>query len=91
MAMESVLKELESRIETLVEAYRSARSLAAELEAKVAGLETEKTELEAKLSGSSKASDRVAELERQRDQLAGRLEKVLGLIDRVLEDSAQAS
>jgi chromosome segregation ATPase len=86
MAMESVLKELESRIETLVEAYRSARSRGAELEAKVAGLETEKAELEAKLSGSSEASDRVAELERQRDQLAGRLEKVLGLIDGVLED-----
>jgi len=84
MAMESVLKQLESRIEELVEAYSGAVSTSAELEARVGDLETEIAELKTQLSGQSNAGERVASLEKQRDELAGRLEKVLRLIDGVL-------
>ncbi len=92
MAMESVLKELESRIEELVEAYCGAESRSDELEIKVGELEAEITELNAKLTSSTDANDRVAELEKQRDELATRLEKVLGLIDGVLKrDSSTES
>lgn len=85
MAMESVLKDLESRIEELVEAYRGAEARSGELETKVGDLETEVTELKAKLENSTDANKRVAALEKQRDELATRLEKVVGLIDGVLE------
>jgi septal ring factor EnvC (AmiA/AmiB activator) len=86
MAMESVLKDLESKIEELVEAYRGATARSAELEAKVAELEGEIGKLETKLSTSTDANDRMTKLEEERDQLATRLEKVLGLIDGVLEN-----
>jgi len=84
MAMESVLKQLESRIEELVEAYSGAVLRSAELETRVGDLETEAIELKTRLSGESDAGKRVALLEQQRDELAARLEKVLGLIDGVL-------
>ena len=86
MAMESVLKDLESRIEELVEAYRGAVARSGELEAKVAELEAEVAELDSKLSSSTDANDKVADLEKQRDELATRLEKVVGLIDGVLKN-----
>jgi chromosome segregation ATPase len=82
--MESVLQQLESRIEDLVEAYRGAVSKTAELETRIAELETEVDELNTKLSTESDAAEQVATLEKKHDQLAGRLEKVLGLIDGVL-------
>jgi len=91
MAMESVLKQLETRIEELVEAYGGAVSHSAELEAKVDEFETEINELKTRLSSESDASDRVTSLERQRDELAVRLEKVLGLIDGVLGSDATSS
>ena len=84
MAMESVLKQLESRIEELVEAYSSAVLRSAELETRVGDLETEAAELKTRLSSESEAGEQVALLEQQRDELAARLEKVLGLIDGVL-------
>jgi chromosome segregation ATPase len=83
--MESVLKDLESRIEELVEAYHGAVARSGELEAKVAELEAEVAELDSKLSSSTDANDKVTDLERQRDELATRLEKVVGLIDGVLK------
>ena len=85
MTMESVLKDLESHIEELVEAYRGAVARSEELEAKVAELEAEVAELDSKLSSSTDANDKVSDLEQQRDQLATRLEKVVGLIDGVLK------
>jgi predicted nucleic acid-binding Zn-ribbon protein len=85
MAMESVLKALEERIEELVKAYRGATERATELETRVATLEDEILEFEVKLEGSTGAGERVTELETQRDELAARLEKVLGLIDGVLD------
>lgn len=85
MAMESVLKTLEERIEELVEAYRGATDRSTELETKVSALEDDILELEVKLEGSTGAGERVTELESQRDELATRLEKVLGLIDGVLD------
>lgn len=91
MAMESVLKQLESRIEELVEAYSGAVTRSAELEGKVGDLDNEITELKAQLSGQSEAGERVASLEKQRDELAARLEKVLGLIDGVLGSDAKTS
>ncbi len=88
MAMESVFKQLESRIEELVEAYSGAVSRCAELEGNVGDLETEIAELKTQLAGQSEAGERLAALEQQRDELAARLEKVLGLIDGVLGEES---
>ncbi len=85
MAMESVLKQLEARIEELVGAYRAAVDRAAELETRVGELEAQRDELEGRLAGESETGERVATLERQRDELAGRLEKVVGVIDDALK------
>jgi len=86
MAMEAVLKQLESRIEELVTVYRGAVARSSELEGRVEELEASIDELKAKLSSESDAHDQVASLEAQRDELAGRLERVLGLIDGVLAE-----
>jgi chromosome segregation ATPase len=88
MAMESVLKQLETRIEELVESYRDAVTRSTELEAKLDVCATEIDELKTELAGSSSANERVETLERERDELAARLEKVLGLIDGVLGEKS---
>ena len=85
MTMESVLKQLETRIEELVESYRDAVARSAELETKVDESALEIDELKTQLAGSTNANERVESLERERDELAARLEKVLGLIDGVLD------
>ena len=77
MAMDAVLKELESRIEELVKAYQTAKTSESKLGAKI-------EKLEAQLNSNSDLSDRVAELEKQRDDLGKRLTKVLSLIDGTL-------
>ena len=77
MAMDAVLKELESRIEELVKAYRTARDAEVKLKAQV-------EKLEAQLKSESDLGTRVAELEKQRDDLGRRLTKVLSLIDGTL-------
>ncbi|HSL18129.1 MAG TPA: hypothetical protein VLB51_09525 [Methylomirabilota bacterium] len=88
MAMETVLQQLEERTEQLIAAYRGEAARAAELESEVAELRGKVSELESKLADGSDVEARVKELEGQRDQLADRLEKVLGLIDGVLSDGA---
>ena len=80
MAMDAVLKELESRIEELVEAYREAKKTESKLAARV-------EELEARLATDSELGERVAALEKQRDELGKRLTKVLSLIDGTLAKS----
>ena len=77
MAMDAVLKELESRIEELVKAYQTAKAAEAKLAAQVKKLETQ-------LKSDSDLGKRVAELEKQRDDLGKRLTKVLSLIDGTL-------
>jgi chaperonin cofactor prefoldin len=77
MAMDAVLKELESRIEELVKAYQTAKSGESKLAAKV-------EKLESQLKSESDLGKRVAELEKQRDDLGKRLTKVLSLIDGTL-------
>lgn len=77
MAMDAVLKELESRIEELVKAYQTAKAAESKLAAKV-------EELEAQQKSDSGLGERVAELEKQRDDLGKRLAKVLSLIDGTL-------
>ncbi len=77
MAMDAVLKELESRIEELVKAYKAAKDAETKLTAQVA-------KLEAQLKSDSDLGARVAELEKQRDDLGRRLTKVLSLIDGTL-------
>jgi chaperonin cofactor prefoldin len=77
MAMDAVLKELESRIEELVKAYQAAKSAESKLAVKV-------EKLESQLKSESDLGKRVAELERQRDDLGKRLTKVLSLIDGTL-------
>jgi len=88
MAMESVLKQLETRIEELVESYRGAVARSAELETKVGECVAEIDELKTQLAGTTNANERVESLEKERDELGARLEKVLGLIDNVLGESA---
>lgn len=78
MSMDAVLKQLESRIEEMVEAYREAKKREAELASRV-------QELESQVASGSEAGERVAALEKQRDELGKRLEKVLTLIDGTLE------
>ena len=80
MAMEAVLKQLESRIEDLVKAYGEARKREAELTAKL-------EKLEGQLASNTDLGTRVEGLEKQRDELATRLEKVLKVIDSTLAAS----
>ena len=77
MAMDAVLKQLESRIEELVKAYDESKKTETELAKKV-------EELESQLASDTETSGRLAELEKQRDDLGRRLEKVLSLIDGTL-------
>ena len=77
MAMDAVLKQLEARIGELVKAYQTASKNEAKLAAQV-------EELENKLASNSEATSRCKALEKQRDELATRLEKVLTLIDGTL-------
>ena len=75
--MDAVLKELESRIEELVKAYQGAKTAESKLATKI-------EKLEAQLRSDSELGERVAELEKQRDDLGKRLTKVLSLIDGTL-------
>ena len=75
--MDAVLKELESRIEELVKAYQGAKTAESKFTAKI-------EKLEAQLKSDSELGERVAELEKQRDDLGKRLTKVLSLIDGTL-------
>ena len=77
MAMDAVLKQLESRIEELVSAYGESKKRETELAAQV-------EKLGAQVTSESALGDRVAALEKQRDELGARLEKVLKLIDGTL-------
>ena len=79
MTMDSVLKKLESRIEEFVQAHQKATERIAEREAQVA-------ELEGQMGASDELGQKVKRLESQRSEMADRLEKVLGVIDSVLED-----
>jgi hypothetical protein len=78
MAMDAVLKQLESRIEELVKAYGESKKAEAALAEKV-------EKLESQLASNTETSGRLAELEKQREDLGKRLEKVLSLIDSTLE------
>jgi uncharacterized protein involved in exopolysaccharide biosynthesis len=80
MAMDTVMKKLESKVEALLEVYRDAMTREAELQAKLA-------ELEKKTKSDADYEKRIGELERQRDELAARLEKVLDQIDSALADN----
>lgn len=75
--MDAVLKELESRIEELVKAYQGSKTAESKLAAKI-------EKLEAQLKSDSELGERVAELEKQRDDLGKRLTKVLSVIDGTL-------
>jgi len=77
MAMDAVLKELESRIEELVKAYETAKTAESKAAAKL-------EKIEAQMQSDSELGERVAELEKQRDDLGKRLTKVLSLIDGTL-------
>ena len=75
--MDAVLKELESRIEELVKAFQGSKTAESKLAAKI-------EKLEAQLKSDSELGERVAELEKQRDDLGKRLTKVLSVIDGTL-------
>jgi len=68
MSLDSVLKKLESRIEEFVEAHQTATARIAELEGQ--------------LGGSGELEAKIAKLESQREELAERLGKVLGVLDK---------
>jgi predicted RNase H-like nuclease (RuvC/YqgF family) len=80
MALDAVLKQLESRIEELVSAYGESKKREAELAAKV-------KKLGEQVASEAEVGDRVAALEKQRDELGKRLEKVLELIDGTLAET----
>ena len=75
--MDSVLKQLESRIEELIEAYGETKKRENDLAARV-------KELESQVASGTDLGEKVAGLEKQREELTTRLEKVLGLIDGTL-------
>jgi cobalamin biosynthesis Mg chelatase CobN len=77
MAMDAVLRQLESRIEELVEAYTTSRKHEAELEAQV-------VDLQKRIDADTQAGELTAKLEKHRDELCKRLEKVLKKIDGTL-------
>jgi septal ring factor EnvC (AmiA/AmiB activator) len=77
MAMDAVLRQLESRIEEMVEAYGKSQQHELELEAQLANLQK-------RIDSDTEAGERMAKLEKQRDELGKRLEKVLKLIDGAL-------
>jgi hypothetical protein len=77
MAMDAVLKQLESRIEELVKAYGESKNAETALAEKV-------EKLESQLASNTETSGRLAELEKQREDLGKRLERVLSLIDDTL-------
>ena len=81
MSLDSVLKKLESRIEEFVEAHQTATARMAELEGRI-------TELEGQLGGSGELAAKVAKLESQREELAERLGKILGALDKALSSTA---
>jgi len=83
MAMDAVLRQLESRIEELVEAYATSRKHEAELEAQV-------VDLQSRIDAEAKAGELTAKLEKQRDELGKRLEKVLKQIDSALAKAEKA-
>jgi len=80
MAMDAVLRQLESRIEELVEAYAKSRKHEAELEAQVA-------DLQSRIDANTQAGKLTEKLEKQRDELGKRLEKVLKQIDSALANA----
>jgi DNA repair ATPase RecN len=73
MSLDSVLKKLESRIEEFVEAHQTATARIAELEGQ--------------LGGSGELEAKIAKLESQREELAERLGKVLGVLDKALSSA----
>ncbi len=80
MAMDTVLKQLETKIEELVKAYQKASRNETALTAKVEALEK-------KAASDTEMSARCKALEEQRDALGKRLEKVLSLIDSTLSQA----
>lgn len=85
MAMDVVLKKLEDRIEEMVTAFDAAKQREGDLLARVSELEGQIAELEGRIEVGAGAASRVDELERQKNDLALRLERVVTVIDRALE------
>jgi len=83
--MDIVLKKLEERIEQMIEAHEKAKARETELMNTVEGLERTIGELEGRLKEGAGLADRTADLERQKLELAERLESVISKIDTVLE------
>lgn len=80
MAMDTVLKQLETKIEELLKSYQATKKNEIKLAARV-------EELEGKIASNSEMSARCKALEEQRDELGKRLEKVLSLIDSTLSSN----
>ena len=80
MAMDTVLKQLETKIEELLKSFQATKKNENKLAARV-------EELEGKIASDSEMSARCKALEEQRDELGKRLEKVLSLIDATLSSN----
>lgn len=85
MAMDIVLKKLEERIEEMVAAFASSKEREKDLQVRIAELETQVGEFEVKVAEGAGAASRAEDLERQKNDLASRLERVVDVIDRALE------
>jgi len=84
MAMDTVLKNLEERIETMVEAFGRVSALEQEQRLKIQSLESKLAELESERDEGAAAAERADELEQQNQRLAERLEQIVESIDKAL-------
>jgi septation ring formation regulator EzrA len=81
MSLESVLKQLESRIEEFTRVHAQLRDRVTELESRLADVEGQAEARQAEV-------ERLEGIDRQREELAGRLEALLETVDGALAATA---
>jgi len=88
--MEVVLKTLQERIEQIIKAHENAKAHETELKGTIESLEATISELEGRLEEGEGHAGRAEELEKQKTELAERLETVISMIDKALETQSSS-
>jgi len=88
--MEVVLKTLQERIEQIIKAHESAKADQTELKGTIESLEATISDLEGRLEEGEGHAGRAQELEKQKTELAERLETVISMIDKALESQSSS-
>jgi len=88
--MEVVLKTLQERIEQIIKAHESAKADQTELKGAIESLEATISDLEGRLEEGEGHAGRAQELEKQKTELAERLETVISMIDKALESQSSS-